>query len=236
MTIQSMTTDELTNEIELGSTTFSEAQFEQMTLPASLDDLTFEHCRFIECNFSSSSMTNTRFEHCQFYHEASEVGSAFRYCNLSHAIFSDCDLRHCDFSQANWYDLALSNCRGLEMISRGVSNQKWVNERVCLQALHIQRSDLTLSDFSYAQLGESTLHDCRCSEVDWTEANLAGSQIIQCDLTGGQFDRVAIGNADLSESLFNSIDPRQIDVEGVRVTSDQLPLLVSALGLVITDL
>jgi uncharacterized protein YjbI with pentapeptide repeats len=118
---------------------------------------------------------------------------------------------------------------------RGVSNQKQVNEHVSLQSLTVRNTDLTLSDFAHADLGDSTLCDCRCTEVDWTEANLCGSRIIQCDLTGGQFDRALIEEVDLSESLFNSIDVRHVSLQGVRVTSDQLPFLMSGLGLVITD-
>jgi fluoroquinolone resistance protein len=235
MNPEPMTFEALEDAIEGGETEFLAKRFEHITFPATLTDVLFKHCEFIACTFSSGTLRNTRFEHCQFYEEATTQGCAFRYCDLSHASFTQCDLRHCDFSQSNWYDLTISDCRGLGLNGRGVSNQKQVNEHVSLQSLTVRNTDLTLSDFAHADLGDSTLYECRCTEVDWTEANLCGSRIIQCDLTGGQFDRALIEEVDLSESLFNSIDVRHVSLQGVRVTSDQLPFLMSGLGLVITD-
>ena len=230
-----MNFEALNDAIERGETEFLAKRFEHITLPSTLTGVLFQHCQFVTCTFSSGTLRNTTFEHCQFYDEATTEGCAFRYCDLSHASFTQCDLRRCDFSQANWYDLTVSDCRGLGLIGRGVSNEKQVNERVSLQSLTVTNTDLTLSDFAHADLGDSTILDCRCSDVDWTEANLSGSRIIHCDLTGGQFARALIEDADLSESLFNSIDVRHVSLQGVRVTRDQLPFLVSRLGLVITD-
>ena len=80
-----------------------------------------------------------------------------------------------------------------------------------------------------------TFDHTRCLEVNWTEANLEGSTLSECDLGGGIFDRAVMTDCDLRGSLFNSINPTLIGLDGVTLTSDQLLYLAVPLGIQIDD-
>ena len=219
----------------LNETAFYGNRFESVAFEGSLEDHTFEDCVFQSCSFNSASLRHTHFESCKFHDEIALAGTSFRYADLSHATFHQCDLTNSDLSQSNWYDVTISATKAVGLNARGVSNARHINDNTTLHASLISDSQLSFADLSHSDLKASHFHHTRCLEVNWTEANLEGSTLSQCDLGGGIFDRAVMTHSDLRGSLFNSINPRLIELDGVTLTSDQLLYLAIPLGIQIDD-
>ena len=219
----------------LNETVFHGLRFESVVFEGSLEDHTFEDCVFQSCSFNSTSLRHTHFESCKFHDEIALAGTPFRYADLSHATFHQCDLTNSDLSQSKWYDVTISATKAVGLNARGVSNARHINDNTTLHASLISDSQLSFADLSNTDLKASHFHHTRCLEVNWAEANLEGSTLSQCDLGGGIFDRAVMNHCDLRGSLFNSINPTLIGLDGVTLTSDQLLYLAIPLGIQIDD-
>ena len=232
---KTMTQREFDEQRGLNETAFYGNRFESVAFEGSLEDHTFEDCVFQSCSFNSASLRHTHFESCKFHDEIALAGTSFRYADLSHATFHQCDLTNSDLSQSKWYNVTISATKAVGLNARGVSNARHINDNTTLHASLISDSQLSFADLSYSDLKASHLHHTRCLEVNWTEANLEGSTLSQCDLGGGIFDRTVMTHCDLRGSLFNSISPTLIRLDGVTLTSDQLVYLAIPLGIQIDD-
>ena len=92
----------------LNETAFHGNRFESVVFEGSLEDHTFENCVFQSCSFNSASLRHAHFESCKFHDEVALAGTSFRYADLSHATFHQCDLTNSDLSQSKWYDVTIS--------------------------------------------------------------------------------------------------------------------------------
>ena len=219
----------------LNETAFYGNRFESVVFKGSLEDHTFEDCVFQPCSFNSASLRHTHFESCKFHDEIALAGTSFRYADLSHATSHQCDLTNSDLSQSKWYDVTISATKAVGLNARGVSNARHINDNTTLHASLISDSQLSFADLSHSDLKASHFHHTRCLEVNWTEANLEGSTLSECDLGGGIFDRAVMTHCDLRGSLFNSINPTLIGLDGITLTSDQLLYRAIPPGIQIDD-
>ena len=215
----------------LNETVFHGNRFKSVVFEGSLEDHTFEGCVFQSCSFNSASLRHAHFESCKFHDEVTLAGTSFRYADLSHAIFHQCDLTNSDLSQSKWYDVTISATKAVGLNARGVSNARHINDNTVLHTSLISDTQLSFADFSHSDLKASHFDHARCLEVNWTEANLEGSTLSECDLGGGIFHRAVMTHCDLRGSLFNSINPTDIGLDGVTLTSDQLLYLAIPLGI-----
>ena len=117
------------------------------------------------------------------------------------------------------------------MNARGVSNASHINDGITLHALHISDSLFSFADLSDSELKASHFHRTRCLEVNWTQSNLEGSTLSECDLGGGVFDRAVITGPDLRGSLFDSINPALIGLDDVAFAPDLLLYLAITPGI-----
>ena len=220
---------------DLNETAFYGNRFESVVFEGSLEDHTFEDCVFQSCSFNSASLRHAHFGSCKFHDEVTLAGTSFRYADLSHATFHQCDLTNSDLSQSKWYDVTISATKAIGLNARGVSNARHISDNTTLHASVISDSQLSFADLSHSDLKASHFDHTRCLEVNWTEANLEGSTLSECDLGGGIFDRAVMTHCDLRGSIFNSINPTLIGLDGVTLTSDQLLYLAIPLGIQIDD-
>jgi len=232
---KTMTQRQFDQHRNLNETVFHGLRFESVVFEESLEDHTFEDCVFQSCSFNSTSLRHTHFESCKFHDEIALAGTSFRYADLSHATFHQCDLTNSDLSQSNWYDVTISATKAVGLNARGVSNARHINDNTTLHASLISDTQLSFADLSHSDLKASHFDHTRCLEVNWTEADLEGSTLSDCDLGGGIFDRAVMTHCDLRGSLFNSINPTLIGLDGVTLTSDQLLYLAIPLGIQVDD-
>ena len=232
---KTMTQRQFDQHRSLNETVFHSLRFESVVFEGSLEDHTFEDCVFQSCSFNSTSLRHTHFESCKFHDEIALAGTSFRYADLSHATFHQCDLTNSDLSQSNWYDVTISATKAVGLNARGVSNARHINDNTTLHASLISDTQLSFADLSHSDLKASHFDHTRCLEVNWTGADLEGSTLSECDLGGGIFDRAVMTHCDLRGSLFNSINPTLIGLDGVTLTSDQLLYLAIPLGIQVDD-
>jgi len=232
---KTMTQRQFDQHRNLNETVFHGLRFESVVFEGSLEDHTFGDCVFQSCSFNSTSLRHTHFESCKFHDEIALAGTSFRYADLSHATFHQCDLTNSDLSQSNWYDVTISATKAVGLNARGVSNARHINDNTTLHASLISDTQLSFADLSHSDLKASHFDHTRCLEVNWTEADLEGSTLSECDLGSGIFDRAVMTHCDLRGSLFNSINPTLIGLDGVTLTSDQLLYLAIPLGIQVDD-
>ena len=232
---KTMTQRQFDQHRSLNETVFHGNRFKSVVFEGSLEDHTFEGCVFQSCSFNSASLRHAHFESCKFHDEVTLAGTSFRYADLSHATFHQCDLTNSDLSQSKWYDVTISATKAVGLNARGVSNARHINDNTVLHTSLISDTQLSFADFSHSDLKASHFDHARCLEVNWTEANLEGSTLSECDLGGGIFHRAVMTHCDLRGSLFNSINPTDIGLDGVTLTSDQLLYLAIPLGIQVDD-
>ena len=232
---KTMTQRQFDQHRSLNETVFHGNRFKSVVFEGSLEDHTFEGCVFQSCLFNSASLRHAHFESCKFHDEVTLAGTSFRYADLSHATFHQCDLTNSDLSQSKWYDVTISATKAVGLNARGVSNARHINDNTVLHTSRISDTQLSFADFSHSDLKASHFDHARCLEVNWTEANLEGSTLSECDLGGGIFHRAVMTHCDLRGSLFNSINPTVIGLDGVTLTSDQLLYLAIPLGIQVDD-
>ena len=94
-------------------------------------------------------------ESCKFDDEITLAGTSFRYADLSHATFHQCDLTNSDLSQSKWYDVTISATKAVGLNARGVSNARHINDNTTLHASLISDSQLSFADLSHSDLKAS---------------------------------------------------------------------------------
>lgn len=131
-----------------------------------LSQVTFSHCRFVSCDFSSLVLSGTRFENCEF----SE-------CNLSNTVisntrFDEVVLRGCKLAGLNFgaidtlaFGLRLEGCL-LRYVN--FSQLRW-------RKAVVQDCDLHESDFRGGQYVEANFQKSRFRECRFSGANLTGA-------------------------------------------------------------
>ena len=150
-----------------------------------LIDWEFESCTFENCNFSKNSLKRSRFSNCQF---------------------TDCNLSNTDISKVSFQEVTFINCKLLGL-----------HFDLCNPfGLEIQLTSCQADYCVFYQLDmrKSKFIDTRCSGTDFTEANLAGVDMINCDFREAIFDRTILMKANLTDSYSYQIDPENNTLTG----------------------
>ena len=138
----------------------------------------YEECRFINCNFSSSDLTEIKFSECEFVD-----------CNLSMAKLMKTAFRNVKFRDCKMLGLRFENCNQFGF------------------AVSFEDCNLNHSSFYQSRLKKIIFKNVQLLEVDFTESDLTCSVFENCDLTGATFDSTILEKADLRTSFNYSIDP-----------------------------
>lgn len=194
-----------------------------------------ENTRFINCDFSGCDLTDTRFLHCQFYDRESEQG-----CNFSRAILKDASFKHCDISMNNFRSIdalgmEISECRAQGADFRGASFMNMITTKSWFCSAFITKTNL-----SYANFSKVVLEKCELWENRWVGTNVLGASLSGSDLSGGEFSAFDWRSADfthcdLTRSITSDLDLRNTDLEGVKLDSAQVSILVERLGIMVVD-
>lgn len=194
-----------------------------------------EHCQFINCDFSATDLTDTRFLHCQFYDRDSETGCNFSRATLKDASFKHCDLTMSNFGYAEALGIEIAECRAQGADFRGASFMNMITAKTWFCSAYITKSNL-----SYANFSKVVLEKCELWENRWVGTNVLGASFSGSDLSGGEFSAFDWRSAnfthcDLTQSVISELDIRTTDLEGVKLNSAQLAILVERLGIMLVD-
>jgi len=198
-----------------------------------LSGATFDGCTLVGCSFRGADLADARFSHCNGFSPDTDQSADFAFANLREARFEHCDLTAADFSNTRSYDLHFHNCQIQGVDLTGSDFMLPVGARSQLAAF-----TMTGCNFAYGNLSNTFLKGCKFIECRMVEAAIHNCVLDDVTFTGSDLSNVSgtavsLKGADLREALFNNLDPRKIDMTGVRITPAQTLWLLEPLGVIV---
>ncbi len=136
----------------------------------------YESCRFRDCNFTNSNLSDINFTDCRF---------------------EDCNLSLSKINNTQMDDIAFVNCKMLGL--------KFEHCNPFLFKVDFESCQLNLSSFYKLKLKKTKFRSCALHEVDFTEADLPEAVFDNCDLRGAVFEFTNLVKADFRSVVFQSI-------------------------------
>lgn len=165
----------------------------------------YEACSFINCDFSEADLSDVSFAECQF-----------RSCNLSNVNLGGCTLN----------DAKFIDCKMLGMLFERCSEY--------LFTVEFDNCVLNFSSFYKRVIKKTNFRRCSLQEVDFIEADLSGSVLEGCDLTGAKFENSILDKVDFRTAFGFAIDPGLNRLKKAQFSLAGVPGLLAKYDLVIT--
>lgn len=215
---------EASNGLEIRNVAFDGTKFRQ----AVLADAHFVDCRFTDCSFRSSDLSDGRFERCQFYDADAQVSCDFSYAVLRNCRFEVCDLTTAVCTRTRAFGIELRRCQAsgidfsLADFSLSAGDFATATFTDC---------NLAYADFSKTVLSGAVFAGSRMSHSVWNDASLNDADLSGCELDNIEARGLDLRGADLRDARFNRLDPREIDLTGVRMDAEQGLEVLRTLGI-----
>lgn len=198
-----------------------------------LQQAVFENCQFILCDFSRADLTDAKFDRCKFIETSDLEGCQFDYATLKDASFSNCQLAMCNFEGADCFGIELRDC---DLKGANFQRARFANQ--VSHSVYFCSAFITGCNLSYANLERLVLEKCELFENRWIGANLMGASLKESDLSRGVFSADAwsqfhFQGTDLCHVDLEGLDPRRVDLTGVKICDWQQEQLLASLGLVV---
>ncbi|CAG9296282.1 Qnr family pentapeptide repeat protein [Celerinatantimonas diazotrophica] len=193
----------------------------------------FNHCTFIRCNFKQTNLRDSQFVNCTFREKGEIEGCDFSYCDLRDASFDNCRLAMSYFGRANGFGIEI---RDSDLKGANLAQMNFVN-RVS-NKMYFCSAYITGCDLSYTNFERQLIEKCDLFENRWVGANLKGASFKGSDLSRGVFskdcwEQFQIQDCDLTHSQLYGLDPRKVDLTGVKICSWQQEQLLEQLGIIV---
>lgn len=177
---------------------FNGADYTKTPLPVGR----YEYCKFLNCNFSESSLDEIHFLECEF------DDCDFSNAKLNNTAFQDVTFQYCKM-----IGLAFNQCKSFGFFAE------------------FNGCRLNHSVFAKMKLNRSVFINSELQEVDFTETILTGSKITDCDLSRAVFEHSNLERADLRGSVNYSFDPEVNRVKGCRFSLPDVVGLLNKYGI-----
>ncbi|GAC06437.1 Qnr family pentapeptide repeat protein [Paraglaciecola chathamensis] len=198
-----------------------------------LQDSTFTNCKFYQCDFTNANLRDSRFIDCIFIEKGSTEGCQFSYSDLRDSSFKDCQLSLSNFKGAMCFGIEFKNCdlKGADFLQTKFLNQ--ISNSIYFCSAYITGCNLT-----YVNLERQCIEKCDLFDNKWFGANLRGASLKDSDLSRGLFSEDCWGQfnmqgCNLCHAELNGLDPRKVDLTGVKICTWQQEQLVEQMGLII---
>lgn len=209
--------------------TFKEQDFSKQLMQQEI----YENCQFYLCNFSHADLRDTQFINCKFIEAGENVGCQFKYADLRDASFKQCRLALANFQGANGFGAEFRECdlQGASFFKTSFVNQ--ISHQSYFCSVYITGCNL-----SYTNFEKQCIEKCDLFENRWIGANLQNASFKGSDLSRGEFsadswEQFDMQHCDLSCCELFGLDPRRINLNGVRICEWQQEQLLAPLGVVI---
>lgn len=193
----------------------------------------YEGCQFYSCDFSRANLRDAQFVDCRFIEQGALNGCHFEYSDLRDASFKRCKIALANFKGVNAFGVEFRECdlKGADFELARFSNQ--INHQLYFCSAYITGCNL-----SYANFERLCIEKCDLFENKWNGANLQGASFKGSDLSRGSFSADAwaqfhFQESDLCHCDLEGLDPRRIDLTGVKICGWQQEQLLEPLGLVV---
>ncbi len=157
----------------------------------------YESCRFLNCDFSNSNLSDFKFTDCEFSD-----------CNLSLAKLVDTVFRDILFKNCKMLGLHFDTCSEFGLSFR------------------FENCILNHSSFYKTKIKKTAFRKTQLHEVDFTECDLTESLFDECDLTRATFDNTLLEKADFRTAFNYSMDPEINKIKKARFSVYGLPGLL----------
>jgi uncharacterized protein YjbI with pentapeptide repeats len=108
-----------------------------------------------------------------------------------------------------------------------------INEQLPLSELTANQTDFSFSDFSGANLSYANFSDCNLENGILAAANLQCATLTDCNLLDIEWHDAVLRELDLRGAMFNTINPKTLDLKDVVISPLQVEMLSEHLGLII---
>lgn len=164
----------------------------------------YENCRFIQCNFALSDLSERQFEDC-----------SFDECDLSNANITHTAFRTVSFESCKLIGLQFDTCNPF------------------LLAMKFKKSILNFSSFFQLKLPGTVFSQCSIQEADFSNANFNGATFHECDLIGSMFDNTQLEKADFYTATQFIIDPEKNKISEARFSYENIEGLLTKYNIVL---
>ncbi|MEJ6122206.1 Qnr family pentapeptide repeat protein [Vibrio sp. 2-Bac 85] len=209
--------------------TYREHDFSQQNL----QDTIFENCHFYQCNFNRTDLRDAKFIDCKFIEAGDRIGCQFNYADLRDASFKQCKLGMANFQGANGFGVEFRECdlQGASFVKTSFVNH--ISQQSYFCSVYITGCNL-----SYTNFEGQCIEKCDLFENRWIGANLHRAYFKGSDLSRGEFSedcwtQFDIQYCDLTNCELYGLDPRRVNLNGVKICDWQQAQLLERLGLVI---
>ena len=205
-------------------------QFERVSFrQAVMTGAQFVDCRFIDCSFRSTDLSDSHFERCQFYDADTQSSCDFSYAVLRNCKFEVCDLTTAACPRTRTYGIELRRCQASGIDFSNADFTLSVGS-VFATASFID-CNLAYADFSQTTLTSAAFTGSRLSHSVWHNASLNDADLSGCELDNIEARGLDLRGADLRDARFNRLDPREIDLTGVKMYAEQGLEVLRTLGI-----
>ncbi len=184
----------------------------------------FEDKIFEAINFSEDGMIKGEYEACTF------INCNFSTMGLDDIQFIDCLFRNCDLSMVKMAKTVLNNAKFSHCKMLGINFEN-CSEFLFLPAF--EDCTLNFSSFYKRSLKNASFKNCSLQEVDFTEADLHGLVLDNCELMGAKFENTLLEKADLRTSRQYSIDPEKNRIKKAKFSMDGIAGLLDKYDILI---
>ncbi|MDN3616429.1 MAG: Qnr family pentapeptide repeat protein [Vibrio gallaecicus] len=209
--------------------TYSQTDFSHQDLSGQI----FTQCKFYCCSFKRANLRDTQFIDCVFIEPGAIEGCDFSYSDLRDASFKQCRISMSSFKGANCFGVELRDC---DLKGADFAQASFVNH--VSNKMYFCSAYITGCNLSYVNFEKQCIEKCDLFENRWIGANLRGASFKESDLSRGVFSEDCwelprIQGCDLTHSELYGLDPRKVDLTGVKICAWQQEQLLEQLGLII---
>jgi len=199
---------------------------------AALDFMQANGCTFYECNFKNSSLKEAVFEKCSFFASETQKGCYFYGADLVNSQFKHCDLSLAEFERADMFGIEISNSKAQGSSFKQANFASVVSRRKLFSSAFLTDSHFRYADFEGCHLASCDLSGSSFVNANFFQTNLEKALLINADLSGIQFERLALAGADLRNAQLDGLDIRKVDLQGVKISDWQQSVLLESLGVI----
>jgi len=138
----------------------------------------YDNCKFVNCNFSESYLSNITFLECEFIN-----------CNLSMVKTKGTTLKDVIFNNCKLVGFPFHDCNAFLLSVTFIDCQ------------------LNLSSFFNLKLKSTSFKSCKLEQTDFTNADLKASIFMDCNLYQTIFDNTILEDVDFRTSYNLNVNP-----------------------------
>ncbi len=166
----------------------------------------YDTCTFSKCNLSGSNLSGSMFTDCTFIN-----------CNLSLIKTGMTVFRDIQFSSCKMQGIRFDTCSPFGL------------------SFTFNDCQLTYSSFYKNSIKQTVFKNCLLQETDFTESDLTGAVLENCDCTGAIFENTVLEKADLRTAYNYTINPEINKLKKARFSFPAVAALLDKYGIEIEN-